>query len=345
VYSTALTADSSMRAALTQYGKQIAPPAISSPELDEILRTAGSVNEAYRSIWNRYELALSGNVDAVMKNGTAVLFANVRARDVGGAPQDPSENQPKLKGLSADEAAAIRRAYAAFVSALGSQNIGAAATPLTKSSVDSIIDKAYGAESIPIGVTQHYRDAIAAHTKGMLRAKFTEAGVAPVEQQAAKRIIFEELVKDGIVNYVIASTIRLLPVLLVGLALGLYFGRSELFSTSLAGAFAAFLLTWPIMLMWDRVVQSTWHDKKLIFMAFYAVYITSFFLTARVGALIGTRMREGAPERITSLIDGETGAPAVKGASWVELAGNICVGLLANAAVAAWNVIIPLNAS
>jgi hypothetical protein len=132
---------------------------------------------------------------------------------------------------------------------------------------------------------------------------------------------------------------------LIGLILGFYFGRGELFSASFAGALAAFLLTWPIMLMWDRVVQSMWHDKKLIFLAFYAVYIISFFLTARVGALIGVRMREGAPERLTSAIDRETGTVAYKGASWGELAGNIFVGLLANGAVAAWNVVIPLSAS
>jgi hypothetical protein len=346
IYTTALTSDAALRAHLARSGPMLRPPPIADAELTEILRTSGSVSEAYRAIWQKYEPAFSGQVDAVMKTAAAQAFAGIRTRD-GGGPTDVSDDAsgPKLKGLKPDEVAAIRKAHAAFLATLAAGNLGAAAKPITKSSVDAVIETAYAAESIPNGVASYYATTIKDHAKDVLRAKFAEAGVTPIDQDTAKKIIFAELVRDGLHNYVTATLVRLAPVLLVGLLLGLFFGRGELFSVSFAGALAAFLLTWPIMLMWDRIVQSTWHDKKLIFMAFYAVYIISFFLTARVGALIGTRLREGAPERLTSMIDRETGAMALKGASWTELAGNIVMGLLANGAVAAWNVIIPLNAS
>ena len=220
----------------------------------------------------------------------------------------------------------------------------AASRPLTKSAVDDIIGKAYSEQSISSGVTQHYREAIVDRANLLLREKFVAAGAEPMEKEAARRLIFQELIKDGLNNYIVATLIRLAPVLLVGLVLGFVFGRDEMFSASFAGAFAAFLLTWPIMLMWDTLVQSTWHDKKLIFIAFYTVYIISFFLTARVGAMIGIRLREGAPAHVTRTIDDETRHIPLKGVSWSELAANVALGLLANGAVAAWNVVIPLSA-
>lgn len=345
IYSTALTSDRNFRAGLAARGLQLMPPAIPNADLDQILASAGSVSDAFRRIWSNYETAISGLVEQTASDSVNATFAEINARESGPTIAEPPGSGPKLKGLSAEQLNAIREAHAAFLSKLANENLGNSAEPLTKTAVDTIINTAYGKESIPNGVMSHYRDAILQHAKSILQSKFAEAGVPPVEKEAAKRIIFEELVKDGLGNYLVASVIRLSPVLLLGAVLGFLFGRGELFSVSFSGALTAFLLTWPIMLMWDRVVQSTWHDKKLIFIAFYVVYIISFFLTARVGALIGVRMREGAPEQLKTTFDRETGALATTGTSWAEIAGNVFLGLLANGAVAAWNVVIPLGAS
>ncbi|MBU2532296.1 MAG: hypothetical protein KKB37_06120, partial [Alphaproteobacteria bacterium] len=346
IYAKALTIDKPVRDFLAANAAQLSPKAISEQELTDILSSSGSINAAYSEIWRKYQPDFSSRFDAALNERLTTVFADIKARNTESSDaQEPrGGGGPALRGLTPEQRTAIRRAHAEFVAALAAENVAAKAKPLTKTGIDSIISRAYSVSSIPRGVAEHYRDSVQEQAEQILRAKFTQAGVAPVEQAEAKRIIFEELVRDGLDSYIIATLIRLVPVLLIGLALGFFFGRHELFSSSFAGALAAFLLTWPIMLMWDQVVQSTWHDKKLIFLAFYAVYIVSFFLTARVGALVGIRMREGAPAHITGHIDNETRAIPLKGASWGELAANVVMGLAANAAVAAWNVVIPLNA-
>jgi len=320
------------------------PQALADADVQGVIATSGSVNQAFRNIWNKYELQLGRQIPQIILPQAKATFASVRTKEIPQSSRSEGARGPLLKGLSPVEAAAVRDAHAAFVKSLAEIRLGGTVEALTKSTVDEIIGKAYSQESIARGVAQHYRESITERAKGLLRAHFAEVGAAPLEKEAAKRLIFTELVKDGLNNYIVATVIRLLPVLFIGLALGFVFGRDELFSASIAGAFAAFLLTWPIMLMWDTVVQSTWHDKKLIFIAFYVVYIISFFLTARVGAMIGVRIREGAPEQLTRSIDEETRHVPIKGVSWGELAVNVVLGLLANGAVAAWNVVIPLNA-
>ncbi len=349
IYSTALRTDPQLRQALVNTGSGFNPEPLAPEKLDEILSTSGSVNEAYRRIWETYSNALYSRLDDAIGRGVKTVFGDVRVREApqaaAGQGGTGSGDEVKLKGLSDDETQRIRRAHQAFLADLAASGIGAKASPLTKTKVDEIIKTAYSADSIQYGVTGHYRDTIIGGTEALLRSKFSDAGVTPVAEEQARRILFQELVKDGLNNYIIATLIRLVPVLIIGLVLGFMFGRAELLSSAFAGALAAFLLTWPIMLMWDRMVQSTWHDQKLMFMGFYAVYIISFFLTAKVGALIGIRAREGAPGHITGTIDRETAAISLKGVSWGELATNIVIGLLANGAVAAWNLVIPLSAA
>ena len=115
-------------------------------------------------------------------------------------------------------------------------------------------------------------------------------------------------------------------------------------SIGIAGALAAFLLSWPLMLMWDHLVQSTWQDKKTTFLAFYAAYVAAFFLTARASALLGAKLRQQThgvePE---DLAPGET--PQEFQINWSKVMTNLAGAAIINLLVFAANVIIPLQAS
>jgi len=345
IYSIALAIDQQARNALHSAGQQQFLTPLSETELNEIIASAKSTSDVYRRLMQAYDYQIGNRVESVLSNGLETAFADVRSKQANEAPTEFGNAGPALKALTPIEIAAANKAHAEFIAAASSQNLATLAAPLTKSSVDGIIADAYSASAIPRGVTGFYAGAIKTGAGEILNEKFAQAGIKPIERAEAKQIIFGELVKDGLANYIVSTIIRLLPVLLFGLAVGFVFGRRELFSTSFAGALAAFLLTWPIMLMWDRVVQSSWHDQKEVFLLFYAVYIFSFFLTARVDALIGIRMSEGAPENVKTMIDQAGEAVASKGASWSELAANVGMSVAANGLVAAWNVIIPMHAT
>ncbi len=346
IYSIALGIDSQVRTALSNAGQNTTIPPMGDEEFEKVLSSEKTVGDIYRRLMQYYDFQIGNHFSASIRGGLETAFTGVRAIESPSAPASAELNtKPNYKGLTANEIAAARQAHREFLSALSNENLGSLAKPLTKSSVDQIIDRAYGVSAIASGVTDHYAGSIKNSAAELLRTKFSEAGIKPIESKKAKELIFSELVKDGLANYVVATAIRLLPVLVFGLVLGFLSGRQELFSTSFAGAMAAFLLTWPIMLMWDRVVQSSWHEQKEMFLIFYCVYIISFFLTARVGALIGIRMSEGAPEPVQqAMSDGSQGLATLKGTSWAELVGNIVIGIFANGLVAAWNVIIPANA-
>lgn len=344
IYSIALGLDSQVRSALVASGSQPVITPLSDSEFEQLLGSAKSVSGIYRQLLQAYESQIGQHFEAAIADNVDTAFANVTAIEDATPDSDTHAAGIVLKGLSAEEVAAARTAHAAFVAKAGSENLGSLAKPLTKSSIDTIIDEAYSVSNISRGVTDYYANSIKNSAGELLRVQFEQAGVKPIQQKEVKELIFSELVQDGLANYIVATLVRLLPVLVFGIALGFFFGRLELFSTSFAGAMAAFLLTWPIMLMWDRVVQSSWHDQKEMFLLFYVIYIISFFLTARLGALIGIRMSEGAPDSVRNITEGGSGLAALKGTSWAELIGNIVITIAANGLVAAWNVIIPINA-
>jgi len=95
------------------------------------------------------------------------------------------------------------------------------------------------------------------------------------------------------------------------------------------------------MLMWDRLVQSSWQDKKTIFLIFYAAYIAAFFITARTSALIGAKVREQTA--IGNLVPVGADSGESTAVSWGNIAVNAVASVAANLAVYIGNVIIPLQ--
>jgi hypothetical protein len=215
---------------------------------------------------------------------------------------------------------------------------------IEKSKVDSVLDKAYGKWDILSGITNFYGEQAEQWTKTNITNIYTTSGMAIPDTGKAKKKIFAELSNQGLADYLISVALRIAPVLIFGFVLGFLFGPNEFISIGLAAALAAFLLSWPLMLLWENLVGHQWQDQKYLFLLFYAIYALSFFVTAHFAAVCGafTRTLTAGPG---SFIGSSAAATPQKIVGWREVAINLLTGLVVNGAVYAWNVIIPLNAA
>jgi hypothetical protein len=242
----------------------------------------------------------------------------------------PDETRAKI--IAAYHKASARLSQAQLVSALA---------PITKSEVDRAIAESYGWYGIDDSLVGYYKRTLSdGYVHNVLMQEFKASGLDVKTPDEERRLIYAEINKFSWENYVVAIVVRLAPVVIIGILLGIIFGQGELLSIGVAGAMAAFLLSWPLMLMWDRLVQSSWQDKKTTFLLFYAAYIAAFFITARASALIGAKVHERTSigERMA------TAGGAPKEISWRSIATNVIASIFANVAVYIGNVIIPLQA-
>jgi hypothetical protein len=216
--------------------------------------------------------------------------------------------------------------------------------PIRKSSIDAILADTFMRSDLSERIKGYYLSRMLTALRGVMVSTFRAHQLAPGGKMDRDRsLMFSEINKFSYIDYVVSVLVRLAPVLIFGIVAGILFGPSELFSISFAGGFAAFLLTWPLMLMWDTLVSSSWVNKKELFFAFYAAYIVSFFLVARCGAILGiwlrsivglARLPESAQEKI------DTGIRM----TWREVVVNIMGAGVINILVYAWNVTLPLSA-
>jgi len=103
-------------------------------------------------------------------------------------------------------------------------------------------------------------------------------------------------------------------------------------------------LSWPLMLMWENLVDPRWNDQRPLFLVFYGIYVLSFFFTARFGAVIGALIRRGLMRRSDPLVS--TGSGGVADAVTLrDFIVNLSASVLINVAVYATNVVIPLTAA
>ena len=88
-------------------------------------------------------------------------------------------------------------------------------------------------------------------------------------------------------QYAAALVIRLLVPLLAAFAVAALLGIGVRRSIAVGCGFAAFLLAWPVALLWEGIVESQYADMRLMFMAFYVAYVVSFVSLGWLGATLG----------------------------------------------------------
>ncbi len=351
IYSVALQGDPQLRsdiAAALQSPETALP---TDADVNAIVSQSGSVSRAFDKLFQSYKSKLdavvTGAVSEKVKNEFAADLeaSNRRQQSTASVSENNSEegggNGRQLPDMTK---AKILEVYHNAAPRLSPAQLANALFPITKSEVDKAIEESYGWYGIDDSLLGYYKRELSdGFVHNVLMQEFKASGLDVKTPDEERRLIYAEINKSSWGDYVVAILVRLAPVILIGISLGIVFGQAEVLSIGVSGALAAFLLSWPLMLMWDRLVQSSWQDKKTTFLMFYAAYIAAFFITARASALIGAKIRQKTAigERIAATGAGGTEVEAI---SWGRISMNVAASILANVAVYIGNVIIPLQA-
>jgi hypothetical protein len=90
---------------------------------------------------------------------------------------------------------------------------------------------------------------------------------------------------------ILSVLVRLVIPCAVGFLVVRLFGADEILAGALGSAAGAFLLCWPIIILWDYVVSDDWRGLYTQFLALYTLYIVMFFYMGRLGGMISTAVR------------------------------------------------------
>jgi hypothetical protein len=326
IYDVAIRSDAEIRTAYREAEASDPPQPLSDERVREIAAGKSSVADAIQAVTDYYLNEIGRMFNAYDADRIAALYEPPDALDT---MPDEDDNRRKL---SDDVVAQIVRAHTTVRNDLAGINFAQRIQPIKKSALDEILSHQDGSKNVGPRISLYYTDQV----DDFVRSTITN-GFARYNLTINRKVVFEEINKFSWANYLLSALVRLTPVFLFGLLCGMLFGRAEIFSASLAGGLAAFLLSWPLILMWDRLVQGSWTDKKWLFFSFYAAYVVSFFLTARCAAVIGARLREHLPAIRGKIADG--------GVTWRDIAINTAGALAINAVVYAWNVYLPLSSA
>jgi len=328
IYGITLRSDDRIRKAFIDAagGSSFAP--LSDDEVKKLASGESNSATAFQAIYNKYAATLSELATKGPSELLAKLYENFA--DPPSVSSGPSSSPVTISNEDIDRLVQANR------SIRGELNVAQFAMgipPIKKTKIDEIIASSRYRGGLKDSIQFYYSGAMADALQKKMADRFHSFGVV-TDIGVVQRKVFNEINKFSGVDYVIAILVRLTPVFLFGIVTGAMVGRRELLSISLAGGLAAFLLSWPLILMWDRLVQSTWADKKPVFFSFYAVYILSFFLLARAAGVLGAWLRE---QKIIGMPSAEM--PQMR---WSYVTVNLAVALLINGLVYAWNVYLPL---
>jgi len=337
IYSIALQSDLTLRKMLEVGRTQAQIKLIQPAQLDKIMDSSHNVRLAFEGVFHFYSNQLRQEAQQTIGETVETLYADfLPSEDPPSSSLPPSE--ALYARLSSEDRNRIALAHNRFVQTLASAST-TAADPIKKSAIDHLLNRSIH-QDLGRGIVDYYEESMVRRLNSALKAAFSAEGAAVPDEEAQKRIALTEVLRASYWNYIIAIVVRLLPVVLIAVILGLIFGRREMTSVSVAGGLAAFLLSWPLMLLWDRLVQTSWVEKRPLFLAFYAVYIVSFYVTARASALVGSRLREGMGLGLGAPHDA---ASEIASLSWKEVTVNITGAVLLNGMLYAWNAIIPFS--
>lgn len=93
-------------------------------------------------------------------------------------------------------------------------------------------------------------------------------------------------------QYALALLIRLATPFAAAALLAMVAGAGMRLSIAVGCAFSAFVLAWPVVLLWNGVVEASYRDLRGIFIAFYIAYVASFFTLGWFGATVGAILHQ-----------------------------------------------------
>lgn len=297
IYRLAFQNDQRAIAALSTDVSAIPRQPMDPQRFEDILNTSRSVKAAYNALIYDYTNLyrnLPYNSDGQLVAFTSAVFQPItsQAEDTNSGFQQTQDNQQTGPFLSQEEMARIRQAHQNFLNSYYSTNPAASVQNIAASDIDQILKDLYSAQNLPQNFAQFYTSQAADAVQAMLKTSFEQANLDLDSTDKVRQEILSDISQSGIPSYIISALARVAPIFLVALLFGIYFGRQDVMSISVASGLLAFLLVWPIVLLWDTVVQSQWAAYREIFLAMYLLYIIAFFAVARCGSLIGAYIGE-----------------------------------------------------
>lgn len=341
IYDTIIASDASVRAAIAQAASAVAIKQLSDDDIRTLAADDRSLSDVQDAILQHY----TDQFARVINDGSASVVAKLdellKINTTNEAQERPT-NDLQLKKLSPDTVSRIVQAHQTLKPQLTSAAFARDIGPIKKSSVDKILKAGAVREDIPSGVPQFYVNSFTDELHQKIDRAFAQFQIASGKERD-RELLFKEIQKESLGHYIVSILVRLAPVVLFGFITGAIFGREELLSISLAGALAAFLLSWPLMLMWDRLVSFTWQSKRETFLLFYAVYIFSYLMTAYSFAMFGRWCIERAHLR-PLMQRAQEPTEVTLSFTWQKVAGTLMGAVVTNAMLYGWNLIIASNA-
>jgi hypothetical protein len=338
IYDVAIKQDERVRGMVETALKTFAFVRLNDDEVRKIVVDAATPNMAFAELLEEYKKQLEREItDPIEEYYDALIKARLKRNKNGDGneqergPEGEASEKPEFDEIKSNEINAILKAHATFLQ--DTQTIRSARiTQIAKSSVDRI---ANDQSAVPRSIAEFYTTPIDSALQRAMRQSFSANSLDVKTKSEVRQAMHKEITAEGLQDYLISIVIRVLPVIVFGMALGIALGRGEIGSIGLAGAFASFLLCWPLILAWNQLVSHNWQNYRVIFTSFYVAYILSFLLLARMGGLLGVAVRQGF-SRSSSSAAADTGASRV---GLAEVSLNVGLGVTFNGLVyagAAW---------
>lgn len=105
--------------------------------------------------------------------------------------------------------------------------------------------------------------------------------------EEARHNVYNTLMERDRYLFIPALLIKLAPALFACAIAGFAWPERALDSAPLAAASVAFINCWPMILLWDSVVDRDWQRSKNAFILLYICYIFAYWQIGRLGCQIG----------------------------------------------------------
>ncbi|HUU73691.1 MAG TPA: hypothetical protein VMW70_13770 [Burkholderiales bacterium] len=120
-------------------------------------------------------------------------------------------------------------------------------------------------------------------------ARFEEpeegSGVQPIDHDSQQLVITEQIIEAGQFNFWIALCLKMLPPFVVGYFLFFVWKEDAVLAVPTGAALTAFLLCWPVVVLWEQAVFDVWDRQRYLFIVLYVAYIVLYYHLARLGCI------------------------------------------------------------
>ena len=106
-----------------------------------------------------------------------------------------------------------------------------------------------------------------------------------IDDDARQLEITEQIIEAGQFNFWIALLLKMVPPFLVGYFLFFVWKEEAMLAVPTGAALTAFLLSWPVVLLWEQAVYGVWDRQRYLFIVLYLAYILLYYHLARLGCI------------------------------------------------------------